>query len=656
MPGTGPFHFDIPEGTRSIQLSTPQIRNLSIPSTLEQIWMYGYASVNNAFETIICSDENPRMKAIDNVLYTKDGTELLLYPSANRAVAFVLPEGVERFDIRSEYLEHLTIPEGMDDIYGYTLNAKNLKSLTLPSTLEAVPINPYDHVPNLQAVIIPDANPYMKSIGGCVYSADGETLLFVPPGKEALIIAEGTRHIKDIDDDWYIYRGGESVQTFFIPATMTDFNPSIFYLRFYNEDAPMYPPTAYSVAKKHPTMMAKDGMLLSKDGKTLIAAPLIRRETFEIPAGIEHIGEYAFPQNDTLNVVVIPEGVVTIGERAFAGQTSLTAVSLPSTVKSIAEGAFEDCLRLAKIVLPGGMTSLEYIIPFSEALAYDWEMSSAKPQVTRIEMVIPPSVTAFDERYGESCHVNRHGSEYMWVVAKNSAAHRYALEYGVPYRCIDDEMDVSEAVYGMLVVADAEGSIPLYAAMDERSPHTARDQGSMVFIAQQFADWAKVLVDQGVGFVKNENLHVLDRSIDINDYAAVATDALPAYAFPSEAAGVVYTFPPGAEVFVLSSAGPWLRILTENGVGFVWMGPENALDWVDKEYAIVSMMETAHQSVPVYATPEITGKVLRQCFPGEILRIDTAGVDWCMVSGGCGGARNGFIQTERLTFAQIRRP
>ena len=272
------LHYDIPEGTVDATITSPYLKSITLPESLEYIELDC-----TALETIICSEKNPYMKAVDSVLYSKDGTYLLAYPRANQATEFIIPEGVDSITIESDYLEHLSITEGIEELDHCRIDAKNLQTLTLPSTLENFPISYRSHVPNLQAVYIAHENPYMKSIDGCVYSANGEELHYVPSGKKSLIIAEGTKFFNPLDNcKNYWYFGGENVQSISFPASMSFDNEnnenksfSFFCQRNYYMDHPMHSPKTYYVAENHPSVIAIDGFLFSKDGKTLIAAPLI---------------------------------------------------------------------------------------------------------------------------------------------------------------------------------------------------------------------------------------------------------------------------------------------------------------------------------------------------------------------------------------------
>ena len=82
------------------------------------------------------------------------------------------------------------------------------------------------------------------------------------------------------------------------------------------------------VIQSNKTFSAKNGVLYSKDGKTLVA----------LPKGIE--GSYG-----------IPEGVENIYSKAFSGCNKLNSITIPKSVKTINGTAFLDTLNLTNIVV-----------------------------------------------------------------------------------------------------------------------------------------------------------------------------------------------------------------------------------------------------------------------------------------------------------------
>ncbi len=134
--------------------------------------------------------------------------------------------------------------------------------------------------------------------------------------------------------------------------------------------------TIYTVAQGNPVYKSLDGVIYSKDGKSLLHYPSGRLETsISVSEGIETIGGYAFANNedvveislpstvtsikehafdgcDKLNKLNFPEGITEIGDYACYECSSLPEVSLPSGLKKIGEHAFDYCISVRKIVIP----------------------------------------------------------------------------------------------------------------------------------------------------------------------------------------------------------------------------------------------------------------------------------------------------------------
>ena len=96
---------------------------------------------------------------------------------------------------------------------------------------------------------------------------------------------------------------------------------------------------------------------LSFNGKTFVEYHG-ESETFEIPNGVEKIGDQAFEDCLSLTSINIPESVTEIGFQAFWGCTSLTSLVIPESVTRIGDAAFLACLSLTSINIPEGVTKI----------------------------------------------------------------------------------------------------------------------------------------------------------------------------------------------------------------------------------------------------------------------------------------------------------
>ena len=109
------------------------------------------------------------------------------------------------------------------------------------------------------------------------------------------------------------------------------------------------------VDSNNPSYKSVNGLLLSKDGKNLIAGV---NGDVVIPQGVTSIGDDAFYGCRGLTSITIPNSVTSIGDSAFYGCSGLTSVTIPNSVTSIGESAFYWCSGLTSVTIPNSVTSI----------------------------------------------------------------------------------------------------------------------------------------------------------------------------------------------------------------------------------------------------------------------------------------------------------
>ena len=103
-----------------------------------------------------------------------------------------------------------------------------------------------------------------------------------------------------------------------------------------------------------------DGVIYSKDGKTLVAYPSAKSdEAFTIPDGVVNIGACAFLAQRYLKSITIGNDTEVIGGSAFAGCGTLSSITFGTKGKLVEIGgkAFKKCesLRNTHLVIPEGV-------------------------------------------------------------------------------------------------------------------------------------------------------------------------------------------------------------------------------------------------------------------------------------------------------------
>ncbi|MBQ4358619.1 MAG: leucine-rich repeat domain-containing protein, partial [Paludibacteraceae bacterium] len=89
--------------------------------------------------------------------------------------------------------------------------------------------------------------------------------------------------------------------------------------------------TSINVAEDNLNYASIDGVLYSKDKKTLRVYPQGKTGSFTIPNGVTSIGSTAFGICTGLTSVTIPNSVTSIGRQAFYNFTGLTSMTVEAT-------------------------------------------------------------------------------------------------------------------------------------------------------------------------------------------------------------------------------------------------------------------------------------------------------------------------------------
>ena len=127
----------------------------------------------------------------------------------------------------------------------------------------------------------------------------------------------------------------------------------------------------FAVDEANEYFCSVDGVLYSKDMKTIIYYPPARNIKFDkygeaqnttqysIPNGVETIRTKAFYKCYYVDEISIPEGVKSIEEKAFHRTSALTQLVLPDSLEFIGKDAFAYCDKIEKVTIPESVKEID---------------------------------------------------------------------------------------------------------------------------------------------------------------------------------------------------------------------------------------------------------------------------------------------------------
>lgn len=164
------------------------------------------------------------------------------------------------------------------------------------------------------------------------------------------------------------------------------------------------------VSETNPYYTVSDGLLYSKDMKTLIGCPpAMGMKELKISDKTETIGDYAFACCMGLEKAVIPSNIGHINNNAFTACPDLVYAELPESITSISGDMFYFCTSLSEVRFRGTIETIGYG-------AFN-ECHSLK------DFTIPETVTSIgaDAFTNSGCVENEQGVLYVqnWVVGSD---------------------------------------------------------------------------------------------------------------------------------------------------------------------------------------------------------------------------------------------
>ena len=319
--------------------------------------------LTNGIEWVLDGDTGTLTVAGTGVIPSYRYSRAPWYDYRESVQSIVVSEGITEVGERAFYwctnCTSLTLPESLTAIreYGFN-NLRALEYVTLPSKLRTIEFCAFSECVALKEIVIPDSVTICESSAfsncyGLKTAVIGKGLTRIPDSMffgdrnlEKVTLPEGLTYIGDTAfADCGLFK-------FTIPATLTGLGSSVFsgcrrLSEFYVESGNQY-------------YKAVDGVLFTKDGKTLVAYTMGDITSYYyVPAGTEVIARSAFNDSYRLEHVYFPDSLRIIEPYAFAYCESLWAVTFTPNITRIGDSAFRSCVRLYRAMFKNPDVILE---------------------------------------------------------------------------------------------------------------------------------------------------------------------------------------------------------------------------------------------------------------------------------------------------------
>ena len=395
------------------------LREINIPESVSEI---GGVPVTEcpSVEKINVSEKNNYYRSVDGVLFSKDMSQLIYYPSNKAGDSYKVPDEVKEFS-----------PCADNGAFNYN---QNLKSVTLNANINLsswnFPRSSFAYASKLEAIYVDSKNPYLTSDNGILYSKDKTILVSYPANRSQTryVMPDNVRRMSE-----NAFYGAKNLKEIQLSKKLEIRVYGVqFFLGCRNLES-------ISIPESNNDFYTVDGVLFRKrdfdglDNPSLISYPQNKKDSkYEVPTTVKSIGVSAFEGNTNLSTVIIPDNVEEINGSAFMDCTLLSKVVLPSNLKEITYWTFNNCSSLTDIDIPASVTTV--------GVSAFLNCSSLK------NVTIPSNVTKIVfYAFGYSSDISDRNVDYQKIndfkiyCYPGTAGEQYAKDNGFDYELITAE-------------------------------------------------------------------------------------------------------------------------------------------------------------------------------------------------------------------------
>ena len=283
----------------------------------------------SGIKEFIVSKENANFSAINGVLFNKDKTTLIRYPSANPRTAYIIPNSVTT--IKDEAFE----------------NNKNLTIITIPNSVTAIGDWTFGGCSSLTVIRSNSVIPIAATGSDFYYFGDNLRKLYVPKGSfNAYKNAKVWRNFETILEEDKTPRTINVVTAGTLHTLINEndqYRITNLIITGYINDSDIRFLCIMAGRSFDPYDSSKCGILSVLD----LSGANIENNTLK---------DNAFCYCSSLISITVPNSITCIEDRVFAFCPCLTEITLPNSVTYIGDCAFENCSDLTNITIHNNIT------------------------------------------------------------------------------------------------------------------------------------------------------------------------------------------------------------------------------------------------------------------------------------------------------------
>ncbi len=401
--------YEIPNSVIIITLAFDMcnnIKTITIPESVTEI--YDGFSCDN-LENIVVDEKNTQFSSADGVLFNKNKTMLICYPSGKTNTSYTVPDAVDTIYGSAFYdcisLKNIELPDSVVNMmYGAFYGCENLESIELPNGVTEIAEWTFGYCSSLGNINIPSN---ITSIGDFAFYNCSNITAFYFDGNAPTIGTETFPNdvILCVPQDasgWTVptWNGYTTTNSMVTPVSHIELNladKSMSVGETVTLIATIFPNDATNkditwTSGNTSVATVDNGIVTAKAiGNTTITATTSndKRASCEISVtslvgscgddlqwSLDYMGNLMISGNGDMEnydhdnpapwystdrdikTITLPNGLTSIGNYAFWQCRKVTNIEIPNTVKSIGDSAFNYCENMASIYIPDSVTNI----------------------------------------------------------------------------------------------------------------------------------------------------------------------------------------------------------------------------------------------------------------------------------------------------------